>query len=184
MTWTNVGSTLPANTNCTLPVIIDSQTHLVGCGGFGGGPRGVYRTTDGAVTWTNVTTSGGGTSPLLATDGSIYWPSPDGKGITRSTDQGQHWTDVVGPGVVRSTPPIELPDGRLVTLGGQLVLISSDKGSTWHPASPTLPFGDPTGVVYSRQQKAFVTWHFTCQTNMDPVPPDAIMRFDFDYQKN
>ncbi len=37
-TWTNVGMNLPAGTNfCTTALVIDSQTHLVGCSGYAGG---------------------------------------------------------------------------------------------------------------------------------------------------
>jgi hypothetical protein len=183
MTWTNVGAGLPANTNCTHPLVIDGQTHLVGCGGYGGGPSGVYRTTNGGANWTQVTASGGANEPLRASDGSIYWASPDGNGMTRGTADGQQWTNVVGSGVIASVRPIELPDRRLATLGSRSVVVSSDHGATWSSASSTLPYSDAFGVVYSVQRKAFYVWHFTCGDGAVPVPPDAIMRFDFDYQK-
>jgi hypothetical protein len=184
MTWTNVGAGLPANTNCTHPLVIDGQTHLVGCGGYGGGPSGVYRTTNGGAIWTQVTASGGANEPLRASDGSIYWASPSGNGMTRGTADGRQWTTVVGSGVIASVRPIELPDGRVATLGAGSVVVSSDHGVTWKPASSALPYHDSIGVVYSAQRKAFYVWRFTCGNGAVPVPPDAIMRFDFDYQKN
>ena len=181
--WKNVGGGLPANTNCTNPLVIDAQTHLVGCGGYGGGPSGVYRTTDGGTTWSVVTTSGGALAPLRASDHSIYWASPNGLGLTRSTDDGQHWSDV-GKGVRNAAArPVELPDGRIATLGADSILVSADHGASWAPASAKLPYSDAVGLAYSSQRKAFFIWHFTCGTGNIPVPADATMRFDFDYQK-
>lgn len=185
MTWNNVGGGLPVNTNCTVPLVIDSQTHLVGCAGYGGGAVGVYRTTDGGATWGVATTSGGSSAPLRASDQSIYWASPGGQGMTRSTDNGQDWTDVTGSGVINGVSPVELPDGRIATLGPNYVMISADHGITWKPASAMLPYSDAVGVVYSSQQLAFYTWHFTCGFNGPvPVPSDAVMKFAFDYETN
>ena len=190
MTWTAVGATLPPNTNCTYPLVIDAQTHLVGCGGYGGGVSGVYRTTDGGMTWASASALGGWYRPLTAADGSIYWASPSNAGMARSTDQGQTWSEViVSPYSVLSVSPIELPDGRIATLGpstGTLyVIISADQGATWKPVSAPLPYTNVYGLSYSSHQKAFYVWHWTCTGDAnDPVPTDAIMSFGFDYQTN
>ena len=181
MTWNKIGAGLPANTNCTNPLVIDAQTYLVGCGGYGGGPIGVYRTVNSGAVWSNVSMLGGVDAPLVASDGSIYWADSDGGGLIRSVDQGQHWTSVVSSGVINSVHPIELPDGRLATLGTHYILASSDHGSTWAPASAELPYSDAVGLAYSSQQKAFYIWHFTCGASPLPVPSDAIMRFAYDY---
>jgi hypothetical protein len=189
MTWTNVGGGLPGNTACSFPVVIDSQTHLVGCDGYGsgGGAVGVYRTTNGGATWTSVTSAGGASAPLVASDGSIYWASVNGMGMVRSTDSGQTWSGTVGSGAIGSFRPIELPDGRIATIGppagAQYVVVSADHGATWSPVTVALPFPDEVGIAYSSQQKAFYTWHFTCGSGNVPVPSDAIMRIAFDYQK-
>ena len=82
MTWSDISSALPATPYCTLPLIVDARTYLVGC--YGAGPTGVYRTTDGAATWQRVTTSGGAAAPLVASDKSIYWTSQNGAALTRS----------------------------------------------------------------------------------------------------
>jgi hypothetical protein len=184
MAWNNIGAGLPANTNCTYPLVIDSQTYLAGCGGYGGGPSGIYRTTTSGGSWTNVSTAGGIDTPLVASDGSIYWSTPNGKGVTRSTDHGVTWSAAMGSGSVASTSPIELPDGRIATLGPKYVMVSGDHGATWNPASDMLPYNDGVGVAYSSQQKAFFIWHFTCGNPPVPVPADAIMRFNFNYQTN
>jgi photosystem II stability/assembly factor-like uncharacterized protein len=185
MTWTSVGSSLPPMTNCTFPLVIDASTHLVGCAGYGGGFKGVYRTTDGATTWHAVATNAGGSGPpLYHTDKSVYWASVGG-GFIRSTDEGQTWTANTAASIVGSTTPIELPDGRVATIGAQsTIIVSSDHGATWKSVSVPLPFADPVGIVYSAQRKAFYTWHFTCGFDGGPVyvPLDAIMSFPFDYK--
>lgn len=179
-TWVSIGAGLPASAFCVRPLVIDPQTYLVGCYG---GSTGIYRTTDSGSTWVQLTSSGGTAAPLVAaSDGSIYWASANGGGLTRSTDQGAHWTDVAGSAVVASVHPIELPDGRVATLGAQYVLVSSDHGASWTPASSALPYSDAIGVTYSAQRKAFFIWHATCGQGQVPVPADGIMRFDFDYQ--
>lgn len=187
-TWTEIGGGLPDNTNCTRPIVIDSLTYLVGCAGYGGGVTGIFRTTDGGVNWTQVSESGGEDTPLSASDGSIYWASPNSKGLARSTDDGQTWTLVTDHGV-SSTHPIELTDHRLAILapGAAGVLVSKDHGANWEQATPAVVSPvvgaaafTPRGVVYSRQAKAFYVWHFTCDAGANPVPPGAILRYDFD----
>ncbi len=120
--------------------------------------------------------------PLHASDGSIYWVSRDGKGMTRGSSDGQTWTDVTGAGVLASVSPVELPDGTVAAIGPsfgmQYVLVSPDHGATWHPVSSSLPYADERGLAYSSQRKTFFIWHFTCGSGSVPVPPDAIMRFD------
>jgi len=185
MTWTNVGAGLPAGSYCTHPLIISGQVYLVGCAG-GGGPSGVYTTTDAGGTWTQMTASGGSEAPLRASDSSIYWSSPNDRGLTRSTDNGLHWADTVGANVISSSHPIELPDGRLATISApHTIVISSDHGVSWTPVpGGALPYSDAVGLVYSQPRKAFYTWRLTCGFNGPvPVPADAIMRFAFDYQK-
>jgi photosystem II stability/assembly factor-like uncharacterized protein len=183
--WQNVGGNLPAEGNCTHPLVIDAHTHLVGCGGYGSGPTGIYRTTDGGATWAVATTSGGSFQPLRAkSDGSIYWASSGGQGMTRSTDNGAHWTDVVGSGVITGYSPIELPDGRIATLGPQYVMVSKDRGVTWNPGSAALPYDDAQGLAYSAAHRAFYIFHIACGNGDVAVPADAVMRFDWDYQKS
>jgi hypothetical protein len=187
MNWSDAGTSLPAKAVCTFPLVLDAQTYLVGCGEDGS--QGIYRTTDGAMTWTAASDLGGGGEPLVASDG-IYWATANGSGvIVRSTDQGVSWTQVTPSGTAIAARPVELPDKkRIATIGPvsgmQTVIVSSDQGKTWVPASPVLPYPDARGVLYSTQQKAFFIWHFTCGAGSVPVPPDAIMRFDWDYTKN
>jgi len=180
-TWGNIGTSLPDATNCTLPLVINSKVHLVGCGGYGGGPTGIYRTTNGGSSWKRLTASGGGGAPLRTTDGTIYWPGVAGGVIARSDDEGASFVDVGADGLSK-TRPVELPDGRIVTVGNQYLMLSEDRGEHWRQVSVALPYNDAIGVTYSVHQRAFFIWHFNCGTPPLPVLNDAIMRYDFDYQ--
>jgi hypothetical protein len=44
-TWSSIGATLPDDRACTIFMLVDSTTYLVGCG-VSGGLTGIYRTTD------------------------------------------------------------------------------------------------------------------------------------------
>jgi photosystem II stability/assembly factor-like uncharacterized protein len=184
-TWDPVGKGLPTGTDCTFPLILDAQTFLVGCGGYGGKPNGVYRSTNAGQSWKQVSDAGGVGAPLRASDQTIYWYSPDGA-LIRSSDDGVSWTQAVGSGTIEGPSIVELPDGRLASLSKHYVMVSSDQGSNWVIASSAWPYPDtspPTGLVYAKAQKAFFIWYFTCGFDGPvPVPDDAIMRYDFDYE--
>ena len=182
-TWSSIGSGLPDATNCTYPLVIDSQVYLVGCGGYGGGPAGVYRTTNGGKTWRVASTAGGAGAPLLASDGTIYWASPFGGGLARSDDGGETFK-TVGTGVLSNLHPIELPDRSIAAMGhdGGPVMLSSDRGETWHAVTTRLK--NIAVLTYSDQQRAFFSSYFTCGNGALPVPDDAIQRYDFDYESN
>ena len=68
--------------------------------------------------------------------------------------------------------PIELPDGRIVSLSSQHVMISSDHGSSWNPFGPPLPFR-PVGITYSKADNSFYIWQFDCGNK---VLPNAVMK--------
>jgi len=117
--------------------------------------------------------------PLRASDGAIYWAGHQSGGLYKSTDQGEHFTQVAEPANARSVEPIELPDGRIVTVGGTTLMISADHGASWAPLAAPLPF-TPNGVSYSAFRNAFYVWLWDCN---DVVLPNAIMRFGYDYRK-
>jgi photosystem II stability/assembly factor-like uncharacterized protein len=186
------GASLPDGSTCTHPLVIDPMTYLVGCDEDGS--QGIFRTTNAGTSWTLVSPMSGGQplggsdAPLVWHDQSIYWSTAGGKGIVHSTDQGVSWTTVTPSGCALGTRLIELPDQKRIAAIGpvqgstQTVIVSSDGGATWAPASAALPFqspqANPQGLTYSKYQKAFFVWHAPCQ---DTVPPDAIQRFDWDY---
>jgi photosystem II stability/assembly factor-like uncharacterized protein len=185
--WTDIGPNLPAGTGfSSQALVIDAQTHLLGTYTYSnsGGGLGVFRTTDGGKTWKQVFSTAVQGHPLVMSDGTIYWSLGGNGGMIKSVDKGQTWQQTVGQGVLVTGAPVELPDGRIAALGPQAVMVSSDCGTSWHEATTARPYS-PTGLVYSPYEKAFYVWHFDCtgQNNPgDPVPKDAIMRFDFDYQ--
>jgi len=91
----------------------------------------------------------------------------------------------VAPGVVGPTYPAELPDGRIVILGKDHLLASSDKGATWKPIGQPLPYpgggyDGARGPAYSARTKTFYVWRWDCNNN---VPSNAIMAAGFDYTK-
>lgn len=176
-TWTNVGENLPVSNFSSAPLVLDASTHLVGCSGWGSDPNGIFRTTDGGAHWTQVSDAAASGAPLRASDGTIYWPLAGGGGMVRSTDDGATWEAIVGGGVVAGVHPIELPDGRLATVGMGAIVVSSDGGFHWSAATETVPFGDAVGLAYSAQRQAFYVWHFDCGTE---VLADAIMRHPFE----
>ena len=182
-TWTDIGKMLPASAGyCTATQVLSATNLLVGCAG-----GGVYRATDGN-TWIAVGSKGVIPQPLLASDGTIYWPGSQG-GLNVSTDHGQHFAQVADanltPGVVGTLYPAELPDGRIVVIGKDHLQISSDKGATWKPIGEPLPYpgggyNGARGPAYSAPTKTFYIWRWDCGNN---VLPDAIMSAGFDYTK-
>jgi hypothetical protein len=176
-TWTNVGTNMPLGSHfSSAPLVIDGQTHLVGCCGWGTGTCGIWRSTNGAASWTQVSTMDAVSAPLWATSGTMYWALIYNRGFQKSADMGQHWASAVQGNYV-SAAPIELPDGRLVAIGADHLMVSVD-GSTWTPIGDPLPY-KPNGATYSAQTKTFFVWRNDCG---NAVLPNAIMSAGFDYQ--
>jgi photosystem II stability/assembly factor-like uncharacterized protein len=179
--WNDIGPSLPAGTNfCTHVLVVDAQTFLVGCSGWGGGTDGIFRSTDQGKTWKSVSTASATSEPLWASDGAIYWPVIYDNGLLKSTDKGQTWTQIVNGGVLRAVSPIELPDHRLATAGMQKIVLSADGGKTWNEVGDPLPYV-PGDIVYSAFRRAFFVAHSNCNGT---VPADAIEELGFDYTQH
>lgn len=175
-TWQDITASLPEDAGICVPVLVlDSDTHLLGCGG------GIYRTSDGAESWEQVSEGLATGAPFIARDGDIYWSQNDAS-VLKSSDDGQSWEQVSEPGRFRGLLQ-ELPDGRWAALGFEYVVVSDDQGATWLPASGRYPFEPPFGTVlaYSGHQKAFFMSHFDCDSD-ELIPEDAILRYSFDYE--
>ena len=172
-TWEEIGATLPPNSgHSTHPFVIDAATLLVNT--FGPNEAGgIYRSTDGGLSWQRVSTYGPSSGLLRASSGVLYWTA--GGRLLRSTNVGLTWT-AVGSNLL-SLRPLELPDKRIVAAGESTLMISADGGSTWAPLGARLPY-NPDGLVYSPQRKAFYLWRGDCT---EQVPRDAVMKLDFDY---
>jgi photosystem II stability/assembly factor-like uncharacterized protein len=190
-TWTNVGTNLPASAgSCTEALVLDAQTHLVGCWQWDGS-GGIWRTTDGGQHWSRVEASTGvGGHALVMPDGAIYWARRDTSGLLKSTDQGRTWTAIDGRGnfgaLTGMLAPIALPGGQIAVLGPRGVVVSRDGGSTWRVVTPPVPAranGMPlTGLGYSPHRRVFYASSMTCGNGSIPVPADSIMGFAYDYE--
>jgi photosystem II stability/assembly factor-like uncharacterized protein len=180
--WDNIGANLPDGTNfSTDPVIVDPSTYLVVCSGWGKGTNGTYRTTDGGLSWTLVSTMAGNYPALVAEDGTMYWSLAWNGGLIRSTDQGVTWTKVVGQnGVITSDAPFELYDHRIVAVSpNESLLISADRGATWRPFLDPIPIQPKAegryAVVYDEPRNSVFVSKWDCQASM---PDDAVWRYD------
>jgi photosystem II stability/assembly factor-like uncharacterized protein len=179
-TWSDIAGSLPKDVGSTTqPLILDSRTYLLGTSD--GASSGVFRTADSGSTWSPVFKGAVKGRPLVAqSDGAIYWVTAAG-GIIKSDDRGTNWTAAASNGFVNANSPnvVELPDGGLAAIG-RTVVVSGDRGKTWRAVGPVPPI-QPAGFAYSRFRNAFYVWYFTCGTGALPVPPNAILRLDFDY---
>lgn len=171
-TWEDIGEPIPESCGfSTDPLIIDSNTYLVGCWTH------IVRSEDGGESWDIVSNAGGFGPPLLASDGAIYWRIDAGYGLMRSDDQGSNWVRVTGPGVVMG-PLLELPDGRLASMNDKHVVVSDDQGESWAEVGAEFP-AKVYGVVYSAHQRAFFTW---TNSETNSVAAESLLRFDWDYE--
>ena len=130
-------TTLPGAAGyCTATQVLGATNLSVGCNN-----GGVFHSTDGN-TWTNVGAKGVIPQPLVASDGTIYWPG-NGGGLVRSINGGATFTQVADNNLAarrgRFDYPAELPDGRIVVVGKDHLQISADKGMTWKPIGAPFP---------------------------------------------
>jgi photosystem II stability/assembly factor-like uncharacterized protein len=182
--WTDIGSRLPADAGfLSSTLVIDAKTHLVGS--YNASGAGVFRTTDGGDTWAQVHGGAVRGHALLATHGSIYWLLDSDVGLIRSQDQGATWTQIAAKNLathIVGATVLELPDGRLISIGFHTLMISADQGATWQGLGPDLPF-EPSGLTYSSFRHSLYIWHFDCSfSGSDPVLSDAIAALEFDYR--
>lgn len=183
-TWEDIGANLPSGYNfSTLPLILDTQTFLLGSCGYDKGRCGVFRSTDGGDSWTVVSSNGPASVPLRASDDTIYWALYGG-GMIVSEDLGETWTKT-SPGPVQSMSAslTELPDGRILALGEEYPLATSDKGQTWTRVGGKLPFKGQNcgtyGLTYSPEQRAIFINHNDCTGK---IIEDSVWSVPFDHE--
>ena len=169
-TWTNIGKTLPAGTAASeYPLVIDSQTYLVGCSftiPYGvrstGGTPGVYRTADGGKSWTRVSPLAVFQNPLVV-GGTIYWSyydtaTSDG-GLVASRDKGLTWKPVAAGGLNHAVAPLALANDRIAVMKkSKLMTISANGGSSWTDAAPAFRLDNVGGATYNSVLNAFFAW--------------------------
>ncbi len=144
-------------TNWSTPVIMDPNDHLV----LYYGTDRIYRTTDGANSWTpispNLTDNLSGTALGTVTtiavspvNSSIIWAGTDDSHVWISTDYGENWSDVSGSlpyrWVTRIVPDPQHSSIAYVTLSGLKwvdpqphVFRTENLGRNWNDISNNLP---------------------------------------------
>lgn len=168
MSWNDIGMALPEDSHfSSAPLVLDADRFLLGACGWGDGTCGVLASDNGGASWSSKSTEAPAGQPLWMKDGNMVWPTIYGSGALISANSGESWTKVDGP---RSTP-VELPDGRIVAVGGDHLILSSDAGETWTAIGEPLPF-QAAGVAYSPARQTFFIWHNDCG---ESVLADAVM---------
>lgn len=158
------------------PLVVSASVYLLGTYSWQPNAQsGVFRTTDGGASWQQVEKGAVGGPPLVASDGSIYWPLQYGAGLVRSTDAGATWTLVTGGGVLASSNVVELPGGLLASVGRTHLIVTDDGGTTWRGLGPSLPTNGAAGLTYSAQRGSIYIWQWDCG---DEVPPGSVQRLD------
>jgi photosystem II stability/assembly factor-like uncharacterized protein len=171
-TWKNVGANLPAGTAFSAyPLILDSNTFVVGCSGqWGSGTPGIYRSTDKGTSWAKVSDFAAYGDPAVTSKGHIYFTEVFNRGVFRSTDAGVTWQRTTGYGSCRFGVRIcEAPDKKLYASSALTngLCVSPTGGPGW------VAFGDRTSaavnsVAYSTIRKAFF------------VVAGGVFRYDYD----
>jgi len=181
MTFTEIGTNLPAGANITSGcLVLDARTYVVACWGWGK-PGGIWRTTDGGTNWTRVcdqTPTPGG-FVLRTTKGALFCGSESGNRLLKGSPDGATWSSLAAPGARRVTP-IELPGGAMATLGNDGIMVSADEGATWRTVAPGLPIPKADGITvgglaYNAVAGSAYVWFWDCG---NVVRPDAIWRCD------
>ncbi len=179
--FVEIGSGFPAGTKFTSSCyVIDARTYLVACTGWGQGQGGIWRTADAGTNWTQVCEQmpNMGAPVLRTAKGLFFWGTANGGRLLKGTADGTTWTAVPAPGA-KAISPIELPGGRIATLGANGILVSADDGATWKTVGERLSLPSAYhvlgGLIYSPAGGAFYAWLWDCG---NVVRPDAIWRCD------
>lgn len=168
-TWTNIGANLPAGTaNSEYVYIINSSTYLVGCSfaidgtwDTGGGTTGIYLTTDGGTTWTQVGAGYEVFGSPASINGTLYWNylGSTGGGIVASSDNGVTWSVLPTDQLIYSVTPTELQGGQIasVNTANQVVLYAQGSSSAT-TLTGTIGLSAPFGLAYDSVRNALFTW--------------------------
>jgi hypothetical protein len=179
--WEDIGQNLPGGTAFSSQAfVLSAKESLVGIDDWGGGMNavgGIYQSSDGGESYGQVSDAPVVNQPLVASDNALYWSKRGSGGLLKSVDRGMSWVEIADSTKVKALRPVELPDGRIVAVGPTTLMISADRGATWQPLGPPLPYA-PNGLSYSPFRKAFYISRSDCGSS---VPMDAIERLGFDY---
>jgi hypothetical protein len=149
--WHKVEDNLPANVGYTSnPLVLGESLFLIGVSPTPqpGPTVGIYRSSGDIRLWSRVCSFGVTGRPLVAADGTIYWPTPGG--LLRGDPKGVRWEKLAGP---TATTPVEMTGGALLASGGNQLYVSSDRGATWRKLGPPAPIA-PDCLAYSEKTKS------------------------------
>jgi hypothetical protein len=178
--WENIGANVSDPNFTSTPLVLDRDTFLLGTWG---GAGSIQRSTNGGESWTAVYDRAPAGRPLRASDGTIYWPLFYDAGIAVSRDEGLTWDLATGPVHPRGGPPIELPDGRVLALGHDFILASSDRGTTWEPIGSALPFPGQNCGTYGFAYAVSLRTLFIHQNDCSGrVANSSVWSSGFDYE--
>jgi hypothetical protein len=104
-------------------------------------------------------------------------------GMISNADGGATWTvlERFGPVGADGGRIIEVPDGRLISMSEDYIVVSDDRGTSWRPGGPPLPH-NPTGFTNSPYRDAFYAWRQHCgiAAGGNPELARASIRLDMD----
>lgn len=178
-TWVEISAGLPPDIGfASSPLVLDAETYLLGTNNGAG--AGVFRTSDGALSWERVWDFGVSGAPIVSDDDrSIIWLLEHGAGTIRSVDGGLTWQASSSGGWIDPTAStiVELSDGRVVTVGGATLVVSSDRGATWDPFGPELPY-QPNGVAFAPARQAIYAWQSRDCSPGQAIRADSVLRLE------
>ena len=128
------------------PTSYDPKTGVCGVAYYESRDGGLFKTTDGGVTWSHISDHSGATVAVHPTRGYVYLAdsSPNGHGFYKSVDGGVTFRKVTDQ-AVRDLDVLPTHPDRVYVCGADKVQISTDSGETFRPvgANAGLPEGVP-----------------------------------------
>jgi photosystem II stability/assembly factor-like uncharacterized protein len=113
---------------------------------------GIFKTTNGGLTWTRLFDTGKVSALLIdpANSAKLYFSDQFGTGVFKSINAGASWTSVLPSQTINAMALDPLTPGTVYAVGGNLfgsVAKSIDGGKTWHSANTGLaPTYNPESV--------------------------------------
>jgi hypothetical protein len=186
-TFADITSTFPAGRAfASAPIVIDAKTYVMGTAYYSADPNaGVFRTTDGGASWSQMLNVSVGGSGLKTSWGTLYYGTRDGGAVLKGSADGSSWQKVPVASGQSFSIVIELPGKRLATTARSgnvsTIVVSADDGATWtvmvnKVAAPNgwMPSLGPY-LAYDSVRGAFFVSYWDCG---NVVHTDAIWRYD------
>jgi hypothetical protein len=170
----------------TAPIVIDANTYVMGTVYYSSDPNeGVFRTSDGGASWSQVRTVGVGGVGLKTSWGPLFYGTRAGGNVLKGSADGSTWATLPVKGGRGYSIVIELPGKRIATTArnGNVnsIVMSGDEGATWTTIADKIPapswwnpFVGPY-LAYDEVRGAFFVSYSDCGT---VVHSDAIWRYD------